>query len=248
MNMRYLIVSALFRGVCPLFAREKADLLIMNNGDRVMCEIKGLSNGTLYVSLDWVQGTVQGDWLKVNHMESKQLFLVKTQDGRVYMGGLSTPQTNEERPMRLEIIEEAGTSKAVEQAQVVGIDQTSENFWHRFNGAINSGFTYAKANQTPQYTLGADTQYTRESWTSGANFTSTLTSNTGATTSTRNNVQGYYPHLMSWDIWFYTGMGSLLQSTEQQIRLQSNRNGDLDRSHIESPKASVDSTPERYEK
>ena len=227
--MRYLVVSALLLVAWPLHARDKADVLVMNNGDRLTCEIKGLDSGVLYVGLDYVQGTVQVDWSKVNHVDSKQLFLVKTEDGHYYVGALSTPSTEGGRPSKIEIAEEAGNSVSVGQTEVVGINQTSEQFWHRFNGAINSGFTYAKANQTTQYTLGANTQYIRESWSSGAIFTSTLTGNTGVQTSTRNNVQGYYRHLMRWDNWFYTGIGSLLQSTEQQIQLQSNLGGGIGR-------------------
>jgi hypothetical protein len=139
------------------------------------------------------------------------------------------PQAESARPLSIKIEDEAGNNVDVKQTEVVDINQTSENFWHRFNGAVNSGFTYAKANQTTQYTLGANTQYIRESWTTGANFTSTLTGNTGVETSTRNNVQGYYRHLMRWDNWFYTGIGSLLQSTEQQIQLQSNLGGGIGR-------------------
>ena len=229
MNIRYLMISALFLVAWPLHGRDKADLLVMNNGDRVTCEIKGLANGVLYIGLDWVQGTLQVDWSKVNHVESKQLFLVKTQDGHIYVGGLSTTQTEGARPMRLEIVSDAANNVAVEQVQVVVINQTSENFWHRFNGAINSGFTYAKANQTTQYTLGANTQYIRKNWSSAANFTSTLTGNTGVAVSTRNNLLGYYRHLMPWNNWFYTGIGSLLQSTEQQIQLQSNVGGGIGR-------------------
>src|ERR1700752_5240577 len=54
----------------PLFARDKSDVLIMNNGDHLTCEIKGLSAGILYVSLDYIQGTGSVDWSKVRRLES----------------------------------------------------------------------------------------------------------------------------------------------------------------------------------
>ena len=40
----------LLLGVVPGLAREKTDVLVMTNGDRFTCEIKGLDAGTLYVS------------------------------------------------------------------------------------------------------------------------------------------------------------------------------------------------------
>ena len=63
----------------------------MRNGDRLTCEVKSLDADTLSISLDYAAGTVSIDWGKVDHIESKQLFLVKTQGGLVYSGSLSTP-------------------------------------------------------------------------------------------------------------------------------------------------------------
>ena len=65
----------------------------MNNSDRITCEIKGLHSNTLYISVDYFLGTISVDWSKVDHIESKQLFLVRTQDGTVYTeGALPTPE------------------------------------------------------------------------------------------------------------------------------------------------------------
>ncbi|MFZ0707075.1 MAG: hypothetical protein WAM71_15830, partial [Candidatus Korobacteraceae bacterium] len=74
----------------PVLAREKSDVLVMNNGDRLTCEIKGLDAGVLYVSFDYIKGTTEVNWLKVHHIESKQLFLVKSGQGNSYIGTLST--------------------------------------------------------------------------------------------------------------------------------------------------------------
>ena len=112
---------------------------------------------------------------------------------------------------------------------MVQIDQTDTNFWRRFNGEINSGFIFSKANASTQYSLSSNVSYPRERWTAGGAFTSSLTGNTGAPTSTRNDGSVYYRHLMRWNNWFYTGVGSLLQSTEQDIRLQSSIGGGVGR-------------------
>ena len=117
----------------------------------------------------------------------------------------------------------------VEQQQVVDMYQTSDNFWPRFNGDINSGFTYSKANRSTQYTFSSELQYHRERWAAGASFTSTLSGNTGANTSTRNNGYLYYRRLLRWNNWFYTGIANLLQSSEQDIQLQTNLGGGIGR-------------------
>lgn len=220
MKISSVITFATFLFSSPLFARDKVDLLVMNNGDKLTCEIKALAKGVLYVGLDYAQGTVQVDWSKVAQVSSKQLFLVSTQDGRGYTGALSIESGDVSRVLRIEAVENAAAPVMVQQRKVVEINQIAEDFWGSLNGSINSGFTYSKANDATQYSLGTTVQYLRERWVAGTNFNSTFTSNAGAPTSTRNNDMIYYRHLMRQDNWFYTGIGTLLQSTEQKIQLQ----------------------------
>jgi Protein of unknown function, DUF481 len=229
MKISAVIVCCALLFAVRLFARDKTDVLVMNNGDRFTCEIKGLASGVLYVSFDYIKGTTEVDWLKVHHIESKQLFLVKTQNGSAYIGTLSTAETGEARPVRIEIAEQTGESVAVDRQQVVDMYQTSDSFWRRFNGEINSGMTYSKANESRQFNLSSEVQYPRERWSAGGGFDSNLTANTGATTATRNNIALYYRHLMRWDNWFYTGVGAFLQSSEQDIDLQASIGGGIGR-------------------
>jgi len=162
-------------------------------------------------------------------VESKQLFLVKTQDGSAYTGTLSTAETDGARPVHIEVVEDTGRKVVVERQQVVDMYQTSDSFWHRFNGDINSGLMYTKANQSTQYTFSSEANYPRERWSAGAQFSSTLSGNTGAPTSTRNDGSLYYRHLLRWNNWFYTGIANFLQSSEQDIKLQSSLGGGIGR-------------------
>jgi Protein of unknown function, DUF481 len=229
MKIPVVIASCVLLVATPLFARDKTDVLIMNNGDHLTCAIKALDAGVLYVSLDYVDGTTSVDWSKVRRVESKQLFVVKTEDGSVYTGTLSTPETGGARPVRIKIAENAEKSVELEQQKIVTLNQTSNRFWQRFNGSINSGLIYSKGNQSTQYTFGTQIQYPRERWGAGASFDSTLSGSTGAATSTRNDGAFYVRHLLRWDNWFYTGVGDFLQSSEQGIELQSNVGGGIGR-------------------
>ena len=53
-------------------AGDKTDVLYMNNGDRLTCEIKSLDAGALYIGLDYVDGTITVNWSKVRRLESKR--------------------------------------------------------------------------------------------------------------------------------------------------------------------------------
>src|ERR1700751_4838346 len=105
MNVRTLILSFVLLLAMPLLARDKTDVLVMNNGDRMTCEVKGLDGGVLYVSFDYIDGTASVDWSKVARLESRQLFLVKTEDGSMYTGTLKTPEAGAGRPVEIQIVE-----------------------------------------------------------------------------------------------------------------------------------------------
>ena len=93
MKIRVIIFTLTLLFCSPLFARDNTDVIVMKNGDRMTCEIKALSAGVLSVKLKYVQGTIGVQWSEVARLESNQLFLVKTEDGTVYTGKLSTAAT-----------------------------------------------------------------------------------------------------------------------------------------------------------
>jgi len=230
MNIRASILCFTLLFTLPLFAREKSDVIVMNNGDRFTGEIKGLDSGVLFVSFDYMDGTSSIQWSKVHHVESKQLFVVKTEDGAVYSGTLYTSESPAGRPMSIEISESTERVETVEQSQVVAVDQTADSFWQRLNGAINSGIQYSKGNQTTQYNLTSSVEYPRERWSAGANLSSSLASSSGdSSTSTRNSLALDALRLLRWNNWYYAGLGTFLQSSTQDIRLQTNLSGGIGR-------------------
>jgi hypothetical protein len=239
MSIRALILSSTLLLAAPLLARDKTDVMVMKNGDRMTCEIKGLDAGILYVSFDYIDGTASVDWSKVARLESTQLFIVKTQDGSMYTGGLATPESAADRPVRIQVVETPEEEVMVDSTQVVQMVQTSENFWQRFSGEISLGVIYSKGNQSTQYNLGSETAYLRERWNAKANLSSTLSSSTGTTASTRNALGLSAQRLLPWNNWFYSGLGTLLQSSEQGINLQSTIGGGIGRYFKNTNRATI---------
>src|ERR1700739_142265 len=124
MNTQLTFLSATLLLTTALFARDKTDILVMKNGDRMTCQIKGLDAGVLYVSFDYIDGTASVEWSKVARLESNQLFIVKTEDGSVYTGRLNTAETPRE-PMKIEVIEPPEPAVVLESPQVISIIETS---------------------------------------------------------------------------------------------------------------------------
>jgi hypothetical protein len=241
MNRLWILRTALFFTFpLSLFARDKTDVLVMKNGDHMTCEVKGLEGGVLFVSFDYIDGTTSVDWSKVDRLESKQLFVVRTQGGDVYTGKLRTPEGAADQPEKIEVFEspEHG-NEIIERSQVVRLIETSDRFWQRFSGDVTFGVIYSKGNQTTQYSLSSSAQYVRRGWNAGANYDSSLSSSAGVTASTRNSLNGMFQHVLPKENWFYSGLGGLLRSTEQQIDLQSTLGGGVGRYLINTNNASV---------
>jgi len=221
---RALILICIFVLPRSLMARESTDVIVMKNGDRLTGTIKRLEAGVLYVGLNYVDGDLSIDWEKVAHIESRQLFIIKTEDGSVYTGKLAmTAPSDAHQPVQLQIAETAEAKKTlvVDKARVVNVRQTSEDFLKRWSGSISFGTAYSKGNNTTQYNLGLETAYQRERWAAQTSVSSNLAANSGATTSTRNTLTLSAYHLLPWDNYFYGSLGSFLQSSVQGISLQT---------------------------
>ena len=221
MNFRAVVFCLAVFLAYPLLARDSTDIVIMKNGDRLTGEVKGLDAGVLYVSMQYILGTSSLDWSKVARVESKQLFIVKTVDGTVYKGLLNTVEAASGRPVKIQVVEGEQREVAIKRGEIVEIAETSDKFWQRFNGEVNFGTTYSKGNETVQYTLSSQTEYLRERWSAEASLSSTLSSSTGASASTRNELTTTATHLLPWKNWYYAGLGDFLQSSVQGIQMQT---------------------------
>jgi Protein of unknown function, DUF481 len=229
MNAKIFMPCFLLLSAWPLCAREKSDVLVMRNGDRLTCEIKSLDSDTLSISLDYAAGTVSVNWGKVDHIASKQLFLVKTKDGLVHSGSLATPSTPGDRPTRIEVFETSTDKVELEQSHIIEMEETDLSFLRRINGQIGLSSIYNKGNQSAQYNLNADAAYPRERWSAALSYSSSFSSSTGSSAVTRNQTQLTAQRLARWNNWYYAGLVEFLQSSEQGIQLQSTFGGGVGR-------------------
>jgi uncharacterized protein DUF481 len=229
MNVRTVILSLALVLPLPLLARESTDVIVMKNGDRITCEIKALEGGVLSVGPPYVIETISVDWSEVARVESKQLFLVKTEDGSVHTGTLNSVDAVAGRPMQIEVAEAPGKKVVLDSSKMVQVGETSEKFFQRFTGGVGFGVTYSKGNNSTQYNLNGLATYPRQRWAAQIGFSSNLTSSSGVNASTRNQLNLAGLRLMRWNNYFYAGIGNFLQSTEQGITLQSMFGGGIGR-------------------
>jgi putative salt-induced outer membrane protein YdiY len=234
MNIRAAILCSYLLLALPLFARESTDVIVMRNGDRFTGQVKALYGGVLYVGLPYVVQTLSVDWTKVAHLESKQLFIVKTEDGSVYNGALGSTETAAGRPIEIHVEEPpiAGTPEKevkLNSAQIVDVSQTSTKFLQRFTGGVGVGSIYSKGNETVQYSISGLVAYPRDRWAAQAGLSSNLSAASGTSASTRNQLTFEGFHLLPKANYFYGGFDGFLQSAEQGISHQNTLGGGLGR-------------------
>lgn len=229
MTIRAIILCTTLLFSLPLAAKENTDVIVMKNGDRFTCEIQGLSGGVLSVKVKYVDGAMAVQWSEVAHLESNRLFLVKTESGEVYTGKISTGGASNDPPIRIEMAQTPEKGVEVTQHEIIRLNGTSEGFWQRFNGSVNTGLLYSKGNESTQYNVSSQVVYPRERWSSELLFSSSLASNSGSTLTTRNQTDLNTLRLLRWNNWFYAGYSSFLQSSVQEINLQTTLAGGVGR-------------------
>jgi hypothetical protein len=232
MNLRTSVLLIIILAATPLYAREKADTIVMKNGDKITCEVKGLASNTLYISVDYILNTLSVDWTKVDHIESRQLFLIRTENGEVYTGAISTPEIPGGRPVEIEVSETPDKKTTLEKKQIARMDETAASSWQRWNGQLGTGSSYTKGNESSQYNLNSSIGYVAPRWSAGASYNSSLAASSRVSASTRNEVSFQGQHLLKWNNWYYTGIVDLLQSSVQGIQLQNSFGGGIGRNLV----------------
>lgn len=137
----------------PAAAHDKTDVVVLNNGDRLTGEIKGLAQAILKLDTD-AGGTLSLEWTHVARLTSAFDYQVEMTAGERYFGSLRPTG----RPGELEIVG-AESSTTVKLTDVFRISPIGRGFWKRLNGNVNLGFSYTRSNEAVQYSLNAATHY-----------------------------------------------------------------------------------------
>ncbi len=223
-----LLVAGSFLGP-PLLAREKTDMLILKNGDRITCEIKKLEHGQLYIKTDYTIGTIQVDWDDIEQVQSSQRFQVEMTNGERHEGLLRKQAGIEaaEPATVMEVVGDEGTFE-LEQKEIVLVRQLERGFWGNLDGSVDYGFSFTKANSQTQSTLNGSIGYTTEGYSLGVTVSSLLSRvEEGENTNRHNATIAFEKYLPA--KWFALGIAEFLHSDEQNLSLRTTYGGGLGR-------------------
>ena len=137
-------------------ARDKTDVIVLKNGDRITGEIMELEYGLLQFSTDDM-GTVNIEWNAIASIDSVYEFDVELAGGRRQSGVIATSGDGG----RL-VIRGTGSQEAVPMLSVVRVAELESSFWQRVSGSLSLGFNYTKSSGIRTGSLNVSSQYTAE--------------------------------------------------------------------------------------
>lgn len=163
----------------PASAREKTDVVILKNGDRITCEIKNLARGILTVKTDSMS-TVEIKWQDVEKITSNYLFTVQDNEGRIYAGKLQPAAEKQ----RVDVIDSQAASN-LEHMSIVEIQELGSSRWRRLSGSADLAYSFTKASDLTQFNFSGDVTYRAESYSGQLSYSSTLGKSEGETDADR---------------------------------------------------------------
>lgn len=212
----------------PLFS-QKTDVVTLKNGDEITGEVKYLKVGILTYSTDNME-TISIQWDKIKSIETKNFFEVEVVDGRVFFGSIA-PSADE----GMMIVKGVTLDHDLFMKYVVRINRIKESFWDILDGYIKLGFSFTKASQVGQISLGSNAKYRTKIYYSELSLNSVITTTEKEPTSSKNDLSFSYQLNLA-NEWFAAGIASLQENSELGIKLRTSLGAGIGNNLIQSQK------------
>ena len=151
-----LVAVALTVCAAPASARDKTDVIVLKNGDRITGEITKLEYGLLHFSTDNM-GTVNIEWNAIASIDSDYEFNVELAGGQRRFGVIGTSDDGGSL-----VVGDGVSEETVSMSSVVRVAELESGFWERVSGSLSLGFNYTKSSGIRTGSLNVSSQYQAE--------------------------------------------------------------------------------------
>jgi hypothetical protein len=192
---------AILAAVCALTttaAAQKTDIVTLDNGDVLTCDIKDLRRGKLRVKTDSMD-TVYVDWIHVAQLESRSLFQVQLATGEYRFGALARSET----PRVLRLVSPRAFADTP-MDQIALLDPIDSTVRSRISGSVSVGYNYTKASDVGQLNFRLNPRYRTRKYLLELDFSTVDTVDGQAGTTRRQSYLGKYTHFLA-KRWFFYG-------------------------------------------
>ena len=210
-----VILGVLSLGAARAEAFQKTDVITLDNGDTITCEIKQMQRGRLRCSTD-AMGTVYIKWEHIAQIATDKTLEVELSSGQRYFGSLQPGDDPEEL-----VIAVGAATTTIPQEEVAFVQPIRPTFWGRLDGSIDFGLSFTQAETQTDYSLGAETKYTGRANVITAEVSSMLKIRGEDTTTNRQTLTFGWQRQLRWERWFGIAIGNFEHNDELNIDLRA---------------------------
>lgn len=227
------MAAAVLVGViaAPAAAAPKTDVVVLENQDRITCEIRQFIRGRVTVKTDALD-TISIYWERIEAMTSSQIFEVETAHGDRYFGTLSTLT-----PRRI-TVGTAPASVELAMADIVRMTPIEAGFFRRIDGNLDLGFGLARAYGQVQWTVNLDADYRGRQYIGNVTVASQYTDRDDSAPLSRESISAYGLRLLP-ERWFLLALGQIQSNEELSLDLRSVAGGGGGRMVLQTNHATV---------
>ena len=197
-------------GTAEARKRDKTDVVVMDNGDRVTCAIIGLEYGLLKADT-YAFGTIDIKWEQVATVESPFVFDVEVL-GAVHHYGTLAPSEDGKHV----VIAGEGSTLQLDRAKITRISEIDSEFWQRIHGSFSVGFDFTKSSDIGTNSVSLDANYRAETFVMNLDLSMQQTKSPDTGTTDRDKLSFAYQWLRP-NRNFWVGLGALERNEELGI-------------------------------
>ncbi|MDN3204825.1 DUF481 domain-containing protein [Algoriphagus sediminis] len=209
------------------FAQNVQDTVFIENGDRIIGEIKQLSKGTLSIKPSYANATIQLNWNEIIGLQSNRNFIFTLNAGERALVELERLEGDSLSFRPLQIYLKRRTSDRfygverlkIGKGEISHIEIEKKGFFNRLDGDVSLGINLAKANKLRQTALRSRLSY------QGGRFATAVSFN--GIRSTQNETQdisrtdgGLLIIYLITNRWFALTRANFLSNTEQLLDIR----------------------------
>ncbi|HKE43534.1 MAG TPA: DUF481 domain-containing protein [Steroidobacteraceae bacterium] len=191
--------------------REKTDVVTLDNGDRVTCEILGLEYGQLQCKTS-AMGTLNIKWEEIASVESKFVFDVEVL-GAVHHYGTIASRADNKKSL---IVKSDSGDVELYLAQVTRIAEIDSTFWKRIHGSMSIGYNFTQSTDVSSATAALSATYRAETFAMSLDISLQQTDSPDKGTLDRDTMSFAYQWIRP-NKNFWVGLASLERNEELGI-------------------------------
>jgi hypothetical protein len=194
---------------------QKTDVITLDNGDHITCEIKEMERGRLRCKTD-VMGTLYIEWEHIVDIDTDKTLEVEMESGQRYFGSIQPAVAPAEMQVAI-----GQASTTIRRREVAFVKEIDPSFWGKLDGGIDFGASFTQADNQLDYSLNANAAYTGRTNQVTVTLNSLLKLRDNSPTTNRQVLGIQWQRPLRWPRWFGMVVGNFEHNDELDLDLRA---------------------------